>query len=323
MRVPRQPAYHPPTGPPAEPAGPPERRRRRARGLRWFALISTVLVLAGSLGGWLWLRGLDTGLTTDTATARELARHREERPAPAPGKARNILLIRSDAAAAGDGDDTADGAAGAEGLVLLHLAGDGSSATALGIPRTLETRIPACAGTDGTALDPREGSLAAAYGSGGAACAIRTLERLTGVRVDHHLIIDVEALREVADAVGGVEPCTLDALARKVSSSGVLLNPARLLPVLNALSASITTDAELDSLAELWQLIGTIRAVPRDAMAFLTVPLADGGLRQPDANHLFAALREDTEVDPDWGGDTTGGPASGDTGLCASAGPTG
>ncbi|MFR9724715.1 LCP family protein [Streptomyces sp. MS19] len=308
MRVPRQPAYHPPAGPAAEPPEPP--RRRRPRGLRWIALGAAVLVLAGALAGWLSLRGFDGRLTTDTTTARELDRHRAERPARAPGKAENVLLIRSDA--------TPDGSPRrAESLVLLHLAGDGRSATALGVPRDLTTQIPACTGADGTDLAARRGPLALSFESGGTACAIRTLERLTGIRIDHHLIVDFTALRKVADAVGGVRTCTLDALARKVSSSGVLLNPAKLLPVLDALTSSITSDTELDSLVELYELVRQVRAVPDDGLRFLTVPLDNGLPAQPDANSLFTALRADTEVDPEWGGDNSVRPTGADdAALC-------
>ncbi|WP_052852418.1 LCP family protein [Streptomyces avicenniae] len=301
MRVPRQPAYHPPAGSAAEPPEPPGRRRRR-RGLRWIALGAALLVLAGALAGWLSLRGFDGKLTTDTGTARELDRHREERPARAAGKAENVLLIRSDAGP--DGSPRR-----AEALVVLHLAGDGASATAVGVPRDLTTQIPACTGTDGTALPARRGALALSYESGGTACAIRTLERLTGIRIDHHLLIDFTSLGKVADAVGGVSPCTLDALARRVSSSGVLLNPGKLLPVLDALTSSITSDAELDSLVELYELVRRIRAVPEGGLQFLTVPLEGGLPAQPDANSLFTALRTDKEVDPAWGGDVSVRPA--------------
>jgi LCP family protein required for cell wall assembly len=47
----------------------------------------------------------------------------------------------------------------------------------------------------------------AAYAIGGPACTIQQFEQLTGVRIDHYLVVDFAGFQDMVDAVGGVEVC--------------------------------------------------------------------------------------------------------------------
>ncbi|MGW2119628.1 LCP family protein, partial [Streptomyces zhihengii] len=93
------------------------------------------------------------------------------------------------------------------------------------------------------------------------------------------------------------------ALVKKVQSNGVLLNPTRLYPVLDAATKSITTDPGLDSLKDLYDLTRSLRDVPTEKVQFLTVPRQPyhldpnrDELVEPEASELFERLREDTPV---------------------------
>jgi LCP family protein required for cell wall assembly len=179
--------------------------RRRVR--RWVALGTSALVLAGAGTGWALLRDLEGNIRTDTRTARELARHAEERPDPAEGETRNVLLLGSDSREgrnSGYGDAIG---ARSDTTILLHLPADRSHATAVSVPRDLMVDIPECRRADGTTTAARFAQFNWAFQFGGAACTIRTVEKLTGVRIDHHLIVDFKGFRKVVDAVGGVEVC--------------------------------------------------------------------------------------------------------------------
>jgi LCP family protein required for cell wall assembly len=377
MRVPRQPEYHRPDEPGAE----PDRWARvravarwwRERGWwRWVALGLAVVLLATAGAGWAMLHRLEGNLVTDVTTAEELTRYEEERPPPAPGAARNVLLIGTDSRnGRGEG-----GSQRSDAVILLHLAGDRESATAVSIPRDLLVDIPRCTRTGRDPVEARSQAPARraqfnwAFETGGAACTIRTLERMTEIRVDHHVIVDFAGFERLVDAVGGVEVCfdqplrdrparldlpagrqTLDgeealafvrarkeigdgsdtariarqqeflgALARKVSEGGMLVNPAKLFPVLDATTSSITTDTRLDSLVKLYDLLRKVRDVPTDRFHFLTVPRVGDPedvnrdvLRQPAANQLFKRLREDRPAGSGPGGaergdDGNGGP---------------
>ncbi|GAA2798014.1 LCP family protein [Streptomyces showdoensis] len=329
--------------------------KRTRHWLRWTALAVALVVLAAAGVGWWFYRKLDSNITTDTTAEAELLKYEKERPSPAVNAARNILLIGSDTrAGAGNTKYGQDGGSQrSDTTILLHLSGGGSSATAVSVPRDLMTTIPSCARPDGTRTKEQFAQFNWAFEFGGTACTIRTLEKMTGIRVDHHMVIDFRGFKKMVDAVDGVEICLkepiddadahlklpagrqtlhgeqalgfvrarksigngsdtermdrqqqfLGALVNKVQSDGVLLNPTRLYPVLDAATKSITTDPGLDSLRDLYDLARSMRAIPTEKVQFLTVPRRPYSynanrdeLVQPDANRLFAALRADKPV---------------------------
>ncbi|MFF4533306.1 LCP family protein [Streptomyces sp. NPDC001407] len=101
----------------------------------------------------------------------------------------------------------------------------------------------------------------------------------------------------------GRQQAFLGALFTEMQSDGVLLNPTRLYPVLDAATSSLTTDAGLGSLRKLYDLVRTVRGIPGDRVQFLTVPRRPypyntdrDELVQPDADQLFRQLREDKPV---------------------------
>ncbi|MEU2155804.1 LCP family protein [Streptomyces sp. NPDC019396] len=331
--------------------GPGPRKRHR---LRWIALAVSVIVLAVSAVSWWFYRKLDNNITTDITAAEELARYDKERPLPAAHGALNVLLIGSDTRA-GSGNSSYGKTKGqrSDTTILLHLARDRRSATAVSVPRDLMVTIPSCRTPGGTRTAYQVAQFNSAFSHGGAACTIRTVERLTGVRVDHHMVVDFRGFKDMVDAVDGVTVCLkkpiddqdahltlkagrqtlngeqalgfvrarktlgngsdtermgrqqqfLGALVSKVQSDGVLLNPAKLYPVLDAATKSITTDPGLNTLKDLFDLTRAMRHVPMDRVQFLTVPRQPyaqdpnrDALVEPKASQLFERLRKDQPV---------------------------
>ncbi len=95
----------------------------------------------------------------------------------------------------------------------------------------------------------------------------------------------------------------LGALVNKVQSNDVLLNPARLYPMLDAATSSLTTDPDLASLRGLYDLVRGMRNIPTERVQFLTVPRTSyvynanrDQLVKPAADKLFALLRADAPV---------------------------
>lgn len=327
--------------------------RRRGR-LRWVALGAVVLVAASSGAGWSLVRKLDGNITTDTGTAAELRVHERERPPVRQHEARTVLLIGSDNRGGGNGRYGRDtGTQRSDTTILLRVAADSRGVTAVSIPRDLMVQVPDCTRPDGTTAHPVFAQFNSAFQTGGAACTIRTVEQMTDIRIDHHMIVDFAGFTRLVNAVHGVEMCLpepvndpkahlrlpagrqvldgeealgyvrarytlgngsdtermerqqefLAALVKKVQSNGVLLNPARLYPLLDAATSSLTTDAGLDSLDELYDLATAVRDVPPERVSFLTVPRRPYAfnpnrdeLIQPAADHLFAALRNDEPI---------------------------
>lgn len=329
--------------------------RRKRPWMRWAALGASFLVMISAGVGWWLYKKLDGNITTDTSAAAELKVYEKERPTPVAMDAQNILLIGSDSRSGDNRKYGRDdgGSQRSDTTILLHLAADRKSATAVSLPRDLMVEVPKCRTGDDKETREQFTQFNSAFELGGTACTIRTVERLTGIRIDHHMVVDFNGFKDMVDAVDGVEICLkepiddkdarlelpagrqtlngeealgyvrarktlgdgsdtermerqqkfLGALVNKMQSNGVLLNPTRLYPVLDAATKSLTTDPGLDSLRDLYDLVRSMRDVPTDQVQFLTVPrqpyrqnVNRDELVEPDASELFKQLREDKPV---------------------------
>ncbi|MGW0627257.1 LCP family protein [Streptomyces sp. NPDC002758] len=184
-------------------------RRRRRRWVRGTALGAGVVVLMAAGAGWAVYAKLSGNITADEAAEAELARYERERPTALVRGAQNILLIGSDTRA-GDGNRKYGKDSGTERsdtTILLHLAADRRSATAVSLPRDLMVDVPSCRRPDGSRSEPAFAMLNYAFETGGSACTIRTVEKLTNIRVDHHMVVDFSGFKEMVDSVDGVEVC--------------------------------------------------------------------------------------------------------------------
>ncbi|MYS20831.1 transcriptional attenuator, LytR family [Streptomyces sp. DvalAA-14] len=260
--------------------------------LRWLAIgAGLALVLAAGLGMAAY-RKFSDNIHTDRTAEQALARYAGERPPVLVPGARNILVMgTASASEGGDGEP--------EAAVLLHLSADRQRAAAVGVPRDLMVAAPPCARPGGGVSPAAYEPFAATYRAGGAACSIRAFERLSGIRVDHHLVVDVAGFQKIAGAVGGR---TLDrrgdllgALAREArGGEGGLSHPARLYGFLDTATSSITADPGLSSLPALYDLAASLRRLPSGGLVFRTVPVAGPGApREPEAGRLFQAVRAD------------------------------
>ncbi|MGC9494682.1 LCP family protein [Streptomyces sp. WG7] len=199
----------PGTGAGASATGGGLRRRRRRRRLGCAGIAVAVLAVAALGVGWTVYTRLDGNITADEAAAAELARYEEERPTALVRGARNVLVIGSDSRS-GDGNaryGRDSGTARSDTMILLHLAADRDSATAVSLPRDLMVDVPGCRRPDGSRTEPVFAQFNYAFEAGGSACTIRTLEKLTGIRIDHHVVVDFQGFEEMVDALDGVEVC--------------------------------------------------------------------------------------------------------------------
>ncbi|WP_043686073.1 LCP family protein [Streptomyces xylophagus] len=184
-------------------------RRRRRRWVRGVGVGVAVVVVATAGVGWAVYAKLDSNITPDNAAAAELARYDKERPTALVKGAQNILLIGSDSRS-GDGNAEYGRDSGTERsdtTILLHLAADRRSATAVSLPRDLMVDVPGCLRPDGTRTEPMFAMFNYAFQVGGSGCTIRTVEKLTNVRIDHHMVVDFHGFKDMVDAVDGVQVC--------------------------------------------------------------------------------------------------------------------
>ncbi|MGH3098284.1 MAG: LCP family protein [Streptosporangiales bacterium] len=128
--------------------------------------------------------------------------HASDRPkVPTGVTAANWLVVGSDSRAAHgtSGRDAEDplwrpGMQRTDTIMLVHLAGDGRHVSITSIPRDSWVHVPG----HGMA------KINAAFSYGGPALLVRTVERLTHIRIDHYAAIDFAGFKEMTNAVGGV-----------------------------------------------------------------------------------------------------------------------
>ena len=186
-------------------ATPPRRRRV----VTWVAASVAVLLLAVTVGGFLAYRHLD-GNITELDTSDLLGTDRPEAYVPAENVAHrplNILLLGSDTRE-GQGMRIGGETPGlSDTTILLHLSADRERAYGVSLPRDAMVERPSCVKEDGS-TDPGGLSIFnSAYAVGGPACTQRTVEQLTGIRIDHFVVIDFAGFTNMVDALGGVPVC--------------------------------------------------------------------------------------------------------------------
>jgi LCP family protein required for cell wall assembly len=120
----------------------------------------------------------------------------------------NLLIMGSDSRE-GDGNDTYGEAGGARSdtTLLVHLYNERKDAVVISIPRDSWVEIAGCTRPDGSTTRPYETKFNAAFAFGGPVCTIKTVEKLTDVRIDNFVVVDFKAFKTVVDAIGGVEVC--------------------------------------------------------------------------------------------------------------------
>lgn len=139
---------------------------------------------------------------------------------PEPGPAINLLLIGSDTREGqgkGYGRPGQFGGQRSDTNILVHISENRDWATAVSIPRDTSVDMPDCVREDGTISKGYNGRFNEAYGRGGAACVIKTLESVTDIKIDHFIIVDFTGFKNVVNALDGVDVCLTEAVKDKKS----------------------------------------------------------------------------------------------------------
>ncbi|MEU9136869.1 LCP family protein [Streptomyces sp. NPDC048404] len=163
----------------------------------------TVLVLAaGGTGYWLYsdLDGNIKGVDLDKAIG-------DDRPEKLPTSGQNILVLGSDSRAGANAALKTGNVSGARSdtALVMHIPEGRQKAVAVSIPRdTLVTR-PECTKADGSKVpSARRVMFNSIYSQVGSACVVKTVEKISGIRMDHYMEIDFAGFKGLVDAIGGV-----------------------------------------------------------------------------------------------------------------------
>lgn len=109
--------------------------------------------------------------------------------------------------------------------MLVHVYPDRESAVVLSIPRDTVMQLPACRSSSGEHLGAIRDRFNAAFDRGGPGCTVKAVESLTGLQVDHFVVLDFHGFKKTINALGGVEVCLTRPL--KDAKSGVDLPAGR------------------------------------------------------------------------------------------------
>jgi LCP family protein required for cell wall assembly len=142
----------------------------------------------------------------------------------------NILLMGTDTRTdqgGGFGSETEYGGTGrSDTTILIHLSNDRKSAIAVSIPRDSVVNIPACTKEDGTTVTERTDLFNSAFSSAGPGCTVKTIETLTGITINHAVIVDFVGFSNVVDALGGIDVCLTEAIDEPVENGAGIQLPA-------------------------------------------------------------------------------------------------
>ncbi|QKW09175.1 LCP family protein [Streptomyces sp. NA04227] len=187
-------------------------RRRKPHTTRRKVLLSTawttaaLAVLGGAGAGYLYfqLNGNLTGVDIDNQLRDD------DRPPNVDNGSLDILVMGSDSRSGANAKYGQDqGGARSDTAMIVHVYEGHKKASVVSIPRdTLITR-PDCPGRDGgTAAGGQRQMFNTAYEVGGPACAVKTVESLSGIRMDHYLEVDFTGFKKLIDTLGGVDITT-------------------------------------------------------------------------------------------------------------------
>ena len=195
--------------------------RRLARRAGFSLLAVTVFVVSAAGFAWHNIQSRITWFDIDSILSEN------DRPGTKPpdsydGRAVNLLVLGTDSRA---GDNNVDGSQGddevsvarSDTALVVHISADRKRIDAVSIPRDTLVDIPSCKTLDGNSTGAEEdGQFNSAFANGagsgsdkkavasGAACTLKTVEKMTNIRIDDFIVIDFNGLSKVVDSLGGV-----------------------------------------------------------------------------------------------------------------------
>ncbi|MFE0422303.1 LCP family protein [Streptomyces sp. NPDC058953] len=190
-----------------------DRRGRRKRALVWTAGVLSFLVLGTAGAGYLYYEHLNSKLKKDELNlGKDMGDHKPNAAGQTP---LNILLIGSDARNSkanqrlGGAKKTFNAPPLADVQMLIHVSADRSNISVLSMPRDTMLEIPECRDKKKNKTHPalEFAQTNESLNRGGPGCTVATWYNLTGIPIDHFMMIEFEGVVSMADAIGGVPVC--------------------------------------------------------------------------------------------------------------------
>ncbi|MFF4246528.1 LCP family protein [Streptomyces sp. NPDC001822] len=186
----------------------PSKGRRVKTAVLWGAAALVVVAGAGAGYAYVTLNGNLKAVDIDAALGTD-------RPADVDDGSQDILVLGSDSRSGANsryGED--GGGARSDTAMVVHVNQGHTSASVVSVPRDTLVDRPACASdTGGREVGAeRQAMFNTAYEVGGPACAVKTVEAMSGIRMDHYVEVDFTGFKKIIDELGGVELTTSQAI---------------------------------------------------------------------------------------------------------------
>ncbi|MGW3951347.1 LCP family protein [Streptomyces sp. NPDC004752] len=184
------------------------RARKRGKGLLITAWTAAGIVVLGGMGaGYVYFKLNGNIKSVDINQALGT-----DRPTKTDNGSENILVLGSDSRSGSNhklGGGADDGSARSDTAMIVHVYEGHRTASVVSVPRDTLVDRPECTDTDGGSHPAATGVMFnSAYSTGGAACAVKTVESVTGIRMDHYLEVDFSGFQKLIDGLGGVTVTT-------------------------------------------------------------------------------------------------------------------
>ncbi|WP_445154318.1 LCP family protein [Arthrobacter sp. Hor0625] len=217
------------TGPPTRPGAAarhtdetavgPARHLAAARRIPGWLKATTIVLSVMLVGviafGAYWVIRLQGNITTQALGAGNS--RTEGAPDDASGRMQ-ILILGTDTrdgknSKYGTKDDSS-GYGHSDVMMLMDISADNKRVGVISFPRDLLVDAPACKDPKTNKQYPAQSGVMinAAMTEAGIGCAVDTVNKLTGLEIDHFMMADFNAVKELSNAVGGVDVCISDAV---------------------------------------------------------------------------------------------------------------
>ncbi|MFE0653976.1 LCP family protein [Streptomyces sp. NPDC059534] len=179
--------------------------------MRMATALSVTVLAAGGIGHAV-VTGLDTGIT-------RVDPFKDMKNRPQAGHGMNVLVVGTDGRDRITPEEKAKYRLGGapchctDTVMLVHISEDRERASVVSLPRDSYAEMPEHTDlTSGRKHHAHPVKLNAAYAEGGPGLTVRTVESMTGVKIDHYLEVDFTSFMRTVDAIGGVQICTTRAV---------------------------------------------------------------------------------------------------------------
>ncbi|ABK03608.1 LCP family protein required for cell wall assembly [Arthrobacter sp. PvP102] len=184
----------------------------------WFKVATAVvaLVLVGALAfAAFWVIRLQMNISKAPLGAGS---SRTEDPVNDSKDRMQILILGSDTRDGKNSDyGTAEDSTGygqSDVMMMMDISADNKRVSVISFPRDLLVDIPECTDQKTKQVFPARSGVMIneAMKEAGIGCAVDTVNKITGLEIDHFMMADFNAVKELSNAVGGVEVCVSDAV---------------------------------------------------------------------------------------------------------------